>query len=220
MEARLFEAGTVPECTTSAWYADREAAPHLEQPGHRERLLQAGLFVKFLADTEGVATVVDLGAGDGGLLSVLATDRRLECWGYDLCPANVEAAKARGVNVGRLDVVAQEPRWADVAVATEMLEHLLDPHGFLSRVREYCRFLVASSPWNETATDHYEFHTWAWDMAGYRDLLSGSGWKPIYQEPVGRFQVVVAARDYAVGGIVQPGVYMVGESGPEQVGAL
>ena len=192
MEARLFALGSVPECTTAVWYQSREAAPHLEQPDHRERLLTAALLVERLADEEAVATVVDLGAGDGGLLSVLALDSRLECWGYDLCPANVEAAAHRDVSVELLDVVAAEPRWADVAITTEMLEHLVDPHGFLRRVRKHCRFLVASSPWDENEAQHYEFHTWAWDPSGYLELVQGAGWTVMSIEPVNRFQVVLA----------------------------
>jgi hypothetical protein len=192
MEARLFPEGTVPECTTAEWYAGREAAPHLEQAGHRDRLLRAAMYVQYLANERGVRSVVDLGAGDGGLLSLLARDARLECWGYDLCPANVEAAARRGVGVALLDVVDQEPRWADAAVATEMLEHLLDPHGFLRRVASHCRYLVASSPWDEGPDYHYAFHTWAWDVLGYRRMVEDAGWTVLYHEPCGRYQVLTA----------------------------
>ena len=195
MEARLFAEGTVPECTTATWYQGRESAPHLEQPGHRERLFLAASFVAEAVHAHGAGSVVDLGSGDGGLLSLLppAEYAGPETWGYDLCPANVAAAAERGVHVELLDVIAGEPRWADVAVATEMLEHLIDPHSFLRRVREHCRFLVASSPWDETAEQHYEFHTWAWDPPGYIAMLDEAGWRVIYLEPVGRFQVVLAA---------------------------
>lgn len=197
MEARLFEPGTTPECTTRAWYADREAAPHLEQPGHRERLLLAAAYVHDFGprsgEDGGLRSLVDLGCGDGGLLSVLRERYPvLDCWGYDLCPANVEAARRRGVQAELLDVVNGDPRWAEVAVATEMLEHLVDPHGFLRRVREHCCFLVASSPWDENESQHYEFHTWAWDPAGYRAMIDGAGWEVMYHEPVNRFQVVAA----------------------------
>jgi hypothetical protein len=40
-EWRLFDEGTVPEYTQPEWYVGREHAPHLEQGGHRERLMVA-----------------------------------------------------------------------------------------------------------------------------------------------------------------------------------
>jgi SAM-dependent methyltransferase len=187
---RLFEAGAVPECATAEWYAGREAAPHLEQPGgHRERLLLTHRHVAALAAEHGLSSVVDLGCGDGGLLSLL---EGVDAWGYDLCPANVEAAGRRGVKVELLDLVADEPRWAEVAVATELLEHLIDPHGFLRRIRERCRFLVCSSPADETPDQHPDYHLWAFDTAGYQELLIGTGWRPLRHQLVGRFQVISA----------------------------
>jgi len=187
---RLFEAGTVPECATAEWYADREAAPHLEQPGgHRERLLLTHRHVAALVAEHDLSSVVDLGCGDGGLLSLL---EGVDAWGYDLCLANVEAAARRGVKVELLDLMADEPRWAELAVATELLEHLIDPHAFLRRIREHCRFLVCSSPADETPEHHPDYHLWAFDTAGYQELLVGAGWRPLRHQLVGRFQVVSA----------------------------
>lgn len=173
MEARLFDPAAPPEWVTADWYAGREHAPHLEQDGHRERLMLAAEYVSY-ARRAGAETVVDLGAGDGGLLSQLPQPR----WGYDLQPTNVEAAARRGVNVILRDVVADGWTAADVTVATEFLEHLIDPHGMAARIRESgSRWLVASSPYMETAETHYEFHLWAWDIDGYRAMLESAGWQ-------------------------------------------
>jgi hypothetical protein len=191
-EWRLFDEGTVPECTTAEWYADRESAPHLDQGLHRGRLQATARLVAQAAMAYGLRDVVDLGAGDGGLLSLLG--RALRGWGYDLCPANVEAAKARGVDVRLGDVLTGPMQWGGIAVATEMLEHLVDPHGFVKTVFENARVLIASSPWNETPENHYEFHTWAWDMDGYRALLEQAGWAVRHHERVSMFQVVMAVR--------------------------
>src|SRR4051812_29850682 len=97
MEARLFPEGQPPEWTTPEWYAGREAAPHLEQEGHRERLLLTATFIE-QAINEGATDIVDLGAGDGGLLSLFRNDLRVD-WlhGYDLQQTNVDAAAVRGV---------------------------------------------------------------------------------------------------------------------------
>lgn len=204
MEARLFEAGTVPEWTTPEWYAGREAAPHLEQDGHRERLLLTADFVMqaiLLTDSdEHQAIVVDLGAGDGGLLSLIP--RALgHAMGFDLQQSNVDAAAARGVDVELCDVVAKldpdtwfEPR-PHVAVCAEMLEHLVDPHEFVARLhRTPIDCLIASSPYNETPDAHYEYHTWAWDLGGYRAMIESAGWRVIRQETAWICQVVLAVK--------------------------
>lgn len=191
-EWRLFEEGTIPECTTAEWYEGREHAPHLEQELHRPRLLKSASLVAQAVASFGFRTVVDLGAGDGGLLSLLGP--AVTGWGYDLAPANVEAAKRRGVDVRLADVLADPIQWGALAVATEMLEHLIDPHGFAKTIFENARALVASSPWNETPDSHYEFHTWAWDRDGYRALLEQAGWRVVSHEPVSMFQVVLAVK--------------------------
>lgn len=189
-EHRLFEEGTVPEYTTADWYLGREHAPHLDQELHRGRLLRSASLVAQVAAANSFRTVVDLGAGDGGLLSLLGP--ALKGWGYDLAPANVEAAKDRGVDVRLADVLTDPVEWADIAVATEMLEHLVDPHGFVKAID--ARALVASSPWTETPEAHYEFHTWCWDVEGYAALIEQGNWKVRHHERVSMFQVVLAVK--------------------------
>lgn len=192
LEAQLFEPGTVPEWTTPEWYAEREAAPHLEQEGHRQRLQKSAEFAR----RTGALTVVDLGAGDGGLLSLL--EPRQIRWGYDLQASNVEASKRRNQDVRLLDVVAGFDRveWADCVVLTEMLEHLIDPHGLLRRIHDEtpAQWLVASSPYTETVESHYGFHTWVWDQQGYEAMLERSGWRPIDRDVAWICQVVLCER--------------------------
>jgi len=196
-EHRLFPQGTVPEYTRPGWYADRERAPHLEQPGHRERLFRAAHSVLASAIELRLDTAVDLGAGDGGLLSLLLGHTQLRAtWGYDLQPSNVTAARTdRAVDVRLGDVVDGAIEWGDIAVATEMLEHLVDPHAFVRRIAEHSRVLIASSPWGETPDDHYEFHAWAWDHDGYVALLEQAGYGIRAHTTVGSFQVIVGYRN-------------------------
>lgn len=190
-EWRLFPEGTIPEWTTPQWYAGREHAPHLEQAVHRDRLMHSAAQVAQEA-MSGLRTLVDLGAGDGGLLSLLGP--AIRAWGYDLQPTNLEAAKRRGVDVRYGDVLTDDIEWGDIAVATEMLEHLLDPHGFVRKIAEHAKVLVCSSPRLETADEHYEFHTWAFDAVGYRALVEDNGWRVKRHTPVHGFQVIVAVR--------------------------
>lgn len=189
-EWQLFEPGTIPEYTTEQWYAGRDNAAHLEDAHHRPRMLRSSLMVAHAAASYGLSTVVDLGAGDGGLLSLLGP--RLKAWGYDLAPAAVAAARARGVDVRQGNVLTDPVEWADIAVATEMLEHLVDPHALVATIREHCRAVVASSPHSERPGAAYEFHTFAWDFGGYAAMFRAAGWRIVRHEPVGPFQVLMA----------------------------
>lgn len=189
-EWRLFEAGTIPECTTAEWYAGRDNAAHLEDAHHRPRMLVSSLMVAQAAYSCGLSTVVDIGSGDGGLLSLLGP--RLKGWGYDLAPAAVQAAKGRGMDVRLGDVLSDPVEWGQIAVATEMLEHLIDPHALVATIRGNCRAVVASSPYTERPGAHYEFHTWAWDFDGYAAMFRAGGWRIVRHEAVGPFQVLLA----------------------------
>jgi hypothetical protein len=145
MEWQLFPEGTIPEYTTPEWYAGRERAPHLEQEPHKWRLeTAAGYVAETVALTCGAA-VVDLGAGDGGLLSLVrdrVTDwggRRASAMGTTFRSPMWPVRWSVSVPVGLLDVVSDFDRieWPVgpvTAVCTEMLEHLVDPYGFLAKV--------------------------------------------------------------------------------------
>lgn len=202
-EYRLFE-GDVPHVSTAEFHADRERAPHLEQPWHQPRLSAAASFVLDFGSrhmdeypARPRLSVSDLGCGDGGLLSVLRGSPDLGAvWGYDFAPANRAGWEERGVKAQPYDVFGAD--WdrvvlGDIVVMTEVLEHLADPHGALLRLAERRAVrLVCSSPWNETPADHSPEHAWAWDTAGYRAMLEGAGWVIREQRQVGLFQVVQA----------------------------
>jgi hypothetical protein len=190
-EWRLFPEGTIPEYTRPEWYAGREHAPHLEQVGHRDRLMATASLVARAA-MGGRRTLVDLGAGDGGLLSLLGP--AVAAWGYDLTPENLQAAKERGVDVRLGDVVEGDVEWGQIAVCTEMLEHLVDPHGFVRRIAQHAEALVCSSPWLERPGSAYEFHTWCWDLDGYRALVEQAGFRVLRQQYVHGFQLILASR--------------------------
>lgn len=191
-EWRLFDEGTIPEYTRPEWYAGREHVPHLEQDGHRDRLMATASLVARIAWSHDLRTVVDLGAGDGGLLSLLGP--AVKAWGYDLTPSNIDAAKERGVDVRLGDVVAGDIEWGQIAVCTEMLEHLVDPHGFVRAIAQHSQALVCSSPWLERPGSAYEFHTWCWDLDGYRSMIETNGWKVLRQQYVHGFQLILAVR--------------------------
>ncbi len=194
-EWRLFPKDTVPVFTTPEWYVHRERAKHLEQVGHKERLLLAAEFVRDAASlfVYPTVSVADLGAGDGGLLSLIDVDRGIECWGYDLSPEAVAGARVRNVDVRMADVVAhpERVRWGDIAVVTELLEHLVDPHAFVREITKHSRVIVASSPYLENDGFFYPFHTWAWDEVGYEALFEQANVSVIRHETVAGSQVIL-----------------------------
>jgi 2-polyprenyl-3-methyl-5-hydroxy-6-metoxy-1,4-benzoquinol methylase len=164
-EWRLFT-GDTPHVSTLDFHAGRARAPHLEQPDHRARLLRTAELIHQL----NLTSVVDLGCGDGGLLSLLTG---LDAWGYDFSPINQAGWVERGVTAEVRDVfnARDVPRWGECAVATEVLEHSAQPHSIVEWIARHARYLVASSPHRETDQQHSDCHAWAWNDLGYRALI-------------------------------------------------
>lgn len=195
MEWKLFD-GPVAPFTDSEFYKDREAAHHLEQYGHSERLQMAAEFVRQAYDTFDVSKrdphVVDLGCGDGGMLSLLR-DMGIPSYGYDMQPSNIDYARdVRGVDAFFVDFSTEPEIEADIVILTEVLEHVTDPHGIVRNLET--QFLVASSPFHETGDAHYEFHVWAWDDEGYDAMLIEAGYEIIRHEHAWLNQVVLAKK--------------------------
>lgn len=190
-EWRLWLTGDAPYMSTAAFHANRERAAHLEQAAHRPRLLAAAAAVNDLAQQLDNPTVSDLGCGDGGLLSLL----ECEAWGYDFQPSNAQGWVERGVKAELLDAFGNDRdlvRFGDITVLTEVLEHVADPRGVLRWVKS--RYVVASSPRNETGEKHAPEHAWAWNEAGFAKLFTDTGWSILRHEPIGGTQLIVAER--------------------------
>jgi 2-polyprenyl-3-methyl-5-hydroxy-6-metoxy-1,4-benzoquinol methylase len=198
MEYRRFAPGESP-VSTFEFHEHRERAPHLEQEIHRARLQCAAYYVARASGGITPCRVVDLGCGDGGLVSVLVNVGGLDVYGYDFQPSNVAGWVERGVEhrcramdfVANFDAIANICG-AHVYVMTEVLEHMEDPHGFLRRVRKTGASLVCSSPWMEHEGNIDACHAWAWDTPGYVAMLEGAGFKIIGTSREGIFQVHLA----------------------------
>lgn len=202
-EYKLFD-GDVPHVSTAAFHAHRERAPHLEQPAHQGRLNTAHAFIiealqTYAARKPGTddVTLSDLGCGDGGLLQTLRGIIGLTAWGYDFQPSNQAGWIERGVQAEQADVFGadrERVQLGDIAVTTEVLEHVADPHDVVRWIGAHSRYLVASSPWNETPASHDECHCWCWDQDGYRALIEQGGYAIVRHETVGQFQIVLGER--------------------------
>jgi SAM-dependent methyltransferase len=193
MEWKLFEGDTSIK-TTKEWYSEREAAHHLEENKHIPRLTQSALLVKDCIDL-GASSVVDLGCGDGGFLSLIK-EFNIKSWGYDISIKNVEYAKTvRNVDCRYTDFSNDSGiEYGDVAVLTEVLEHLADPHTVIKNLP--AKYLIASSPCNETDQTHYVHHLWAWDEEGFENLLKLGNYKIIKKFILSKkFQLVLAVKE-------------------------
>lgn len=192
MEYKLFESDVAP-FTDDEFYRDREAAHHMEQGGHRERLLKALEFAFVAKDHFYCQTFSDLGCGDGGWVQT-ATQHGLTAWGYDMQPSNVEYGQnIRGADIRLTNFETDaDIKYGDCVVITEVLEHVSDPHGILRDLP--AEVVIASSPFHETADAHYEFHNWAWDEEGYAAMLVGAGFEVVRHENVWLNQVILGVR--------------------------
>lgn len=193
MEWKLFT-DDVAYVSTAEFHSDRERAPHLEQPDHRPRLEVAAELVRAACRTivTKFPTVVDLGCGDGGLLSLLNDDAYITAVGFDFQPSNAAGWKERQVHAELRNFVEQWASipYANVYVMTECLEHLTDPHKAVARVLKRGAHIIASSPFTETGEEHDGLHAWAWDHAGYADMLATAGFTVVEHRSVGRYQVI------------------------------
>lgn len=177
-EWRLFEEGTVPEFTTPAFFAIHPWISPAHQLGHAQRMRMVEELICRVYTESSFTSLSDIGCGDGSLLDSLI-DLPVPMWGYDAGEANVAQALASGLDVRQADVLTGKLEYGDLIVATEIVEHLMDPHGFIADLPG--TKLVLSSPSAETDEWHYEHHAWCWDLAGYHKLVEDGGWTVQYQ---------------------------------------
>lgn len=190
----LFEPGTVPDFTTPKFFQAHPWVDPRHQFGHAERTAMVAGLVRKVVTAFGLASVVDLGCGDGSLLGQLR-DLPVRMWGYDAGAANVEHARAAGLAVFHGDILMDQIEYADLIVATEVVEHLVDPRAFVRSLPG--RHLILSSPSAEDADWHYEHHSFAWDLDGYAAMVADCGWTVVEQ-------VECNAPDNFHGGIRRP----------------
>jgi methionine biosynthesis protein MetW len=160
------------------------------------RLRRAKVFTELLTTGD---SVLDLGVGDGALLSYMLEQRQISAYGLDISPRAVEFCRARGLNVDLADLNAPVSSYLatsyDYIMMSEIIEHLPDPEALLKDLAPYARKgLVVSIPntgfhqhrlrlllgrfplqWVVTPGEHLrfwtrsDFHWWAGQL-GFRIL--------------------------------------------------
>lgn len=186
-----------PHSHDAEWYKDRELADHINQDGHRPRLMQVKDYILQLVKTDNTITIADFGCGNGGLireLQNLLPDNKI--WGYDLQPSNIEDSHKKGnsENIHYIDFVNEDVEFPNIAIATEVLEHLVDPDTFIKRLLDNgVKYIVASSPDYETPSYHAPFHLWVFNGDSYKEMFETQGWEVLVHKK-DYFQYIVAKR--------------------------
>jgi trans-aconitate methyltransferase len=193
-----YKAFTVPHSHDADFYEDLDLADHINQEGHRPRLMQVLDFVEQLVREDSTLTICDFGCGNGGLIREIEKKVPNKIWGYDLLPANVQDAhsKGNGENIAYKDFImdVEGIEYPDLAICTEILEYLVDPDEFIKRLLDAnVQCIVASSPDYETPNYHAPFHLWVFNGDSYKDMFEQAGWKVLIHHK-DFFQYIVAVR--------------------------
>jgi 2-polyprenyl-3-methyl-5-hydroxy-6-metoxy-1,4-benzoquinol methylase len=161
----------------------REAADHINQNYHRDRLLFSKKMILDLKDN--IKNVCDLGCGNGGLLKKLGFEDYI---GFDITPANIQYGRTH-YNLSNIflfnfinEINIYENKYdhlkfnekipkKDLYIMTETLEHLEDPHAMLEKVSKLCKYAHFSVPANESIQNSYELHIWVWDNNGFSNMV-------------------------------------------------
>jgi 2-polyprenyl-3-methyl-5-hydroxy-6-metoxy-1,4-benzoquinol methylase len=141
-EWKLFDE-EIPE--PSHYLAGRSWMSLEAQPGFAQRAQMVTDLVRYAGP---VASICDLGCGDGSLLARLRlalAPARIPMWGYDLGAVDVAYGQARGLDTRLADIVqGEELAYGELVIASEVVEHLADPEGFLRGIGS--KMLIVSSP--------------------------------------------------------------------------
>lgn len=183
-----------PHSHDAEWYKDREVADHINEKGHRPRLMQVLDFLLQILEQYPDLSICDFGCGNAGLIREIESKVSNKIWGYDLCPANVEDAAAKGnKNVFYKDfVIEDDVTYPDIAICTEVLEHLVDPDTFIKKLlNNGVKFIIASSPDYETPSYHAPFHLWVFNGDSYKEMFVDAGWNVVLHHK-DYFQYIVA----------------------------
>lgn len=131
------------------------------------------------------ATLVDVGAGTGGMLGRIAG--RARCIGVEYSPAGVAFCRSRGLRVvrGGLPELPLRPAGFDLALSMDVFEHVEDDAAAVAAVAAALRpggRLIATVPalqWLWSEHDEALHHHRRYHKADFAALLEGAGFEVV-----------------------------------------
>ena len=123
------------------------------------------------------SSALDVGCGVGILLARLNTERQCKVFGVDISHKAIEIAKQAGIPglSCQLPILPLDSDFFDVVIATEVIEHLLDPK---KTIDQMCRVLrgngtmILSTPNDSIPPGDCDEHFHCFNENSLRELVS------------------------------------------------
>jgi len=93
---------------------------------------------RLMKDTVAGRTILDVGCGDGSFLSALSGDWIKQGLEPSRCGADLSRKKSLEVVCATPDAMA-EPIKVDLVSALDVIEHVIDPHGFIESLKKHLK---------------------------------------------------------------------------------
>lgn len=166
----------------------------INRPSDGLRVYLAGAYALTTIKFNDLQRIVDYGCGTGGLLKFLKHNIFDRTYlGYDIVQDNVQHCKDYGLSAECKDITKDNLYYGDLAIATEILEHLLDPREFLNKIPNGT-WLIASVPANENDVSHDPSHIQIWQDDSFVKMVSDCGFVVYHFDKAFISQFVVAKK--------------------------
>ncbi len=179
--------GTADSDWDSLWQRFDQAAQR-----NPAELMRFRLALHFLGLSDRPARVVDVGSGQGELVSMMSQRHpRAEVLGVELSATGVRLGQARAPSARFLqwDLLTDQAapaewwRWATDAVCSEVLEHVDEPARLLRNARSFmapgCRLVVTVPGGPRSAFDLHIGHRRHYDPPALAELLTEAGFERV-----------------------------------------
>ncbi|MBZ5576378.1 MAG: class I SAM-dependent methyltransferase [Acidobacteriia bacterium] len=156
------------------------------------------LILRLIGQAPDASRLLDIGSGQGDLaLALRGRLPRAQILGLELSEAGIRIASAKvpGARFLQCDLLqsvnppSEFHRWANVAVCSEVLEHVDDPVALLRNSRVFlapgCRVVVTVPGGPMSAFDRHIGHRRHYSPHALRDLLQEAGFRPDFAAGAG-----------------------------------
>lgn len=138
------------------------------------------MFCEIMSRIPSGSKILDVGCGIGILMKRLAASKQCDCYGIDISQVALQYIYQQGFRgqVCRLPFLGLKDGIFDIAVATELLEHLQNPQDGLKEMKRVVKLggaLVLSVPDNCMGRRNTDDHIHQFDEKSLRQLLEKEG---------------------------------------------